>query len=126
MRPGPNRTLGKTNHIKYSCFKVVLRVQEFFPFMLRRLCQLDAVRERSDGIYDHLFFNLTRYGDHSLHHLFPTVCHSKLPYLRPALLETLGKFKETLLTFPEWQLFVGTFQQLQRTQPAPFKRLSEK
>jgi len=90
-----------------------------------RLCQLDAVRERSDGIYDNLFFVMTRYGEHSLHHLFPSVCHSKLKYLKPTLLETLEQFREELLAFPEWQLYLGTYKQLRKTEGTPFFKLTK-
>jgi len=89
------------------------------------LCQLDAVRERSDSIYKNLFFVLTRYGEHSLHHLFPTVCHSKLELLKPALESTLEKFNEELIALPEWELYLGTFKQLQRTEPKPFTKLKK-
>ncbi len=36
--------------------------------------------------------NVTTLGDHLMHHLFPTVDHSKLAHLYPALWETCREF----------------------------------
>ena len=36
------------------------------------ICQLEAVKDRIE-IKGNLFLNLTNFGDHGLHHLFPTV-----------------------------------------------------
>lgn len=55
------------------------------------LCQLDAVQDRVE-VTGNLFLTSTMFGDHALHHLFPTVDHSKLPYLYPALEKTCKEF----------------------------------
>merc|ERR1719300_856601 len=44
--------------------------------------QLDATRD-VDGKASIYWLKMTTYGDHQLHHLFPTVDHSKLPLLYP-------------------------------------------
>ncbi len=48
------------------------------------LQQLDSVRDVS-GKNESLFLVATTFGDHLLHHLFPSVDHSKLGLLYPAL-----------------------------------------
>ena len=53
--------------------------------------QLGATLERKEA-NGYLFISLTHFGDHSLHHMFPTVDHALLPHLRDALLETYKKF----------------------------------
>ncbi len=48
------------------------------------LQQMDAVRDVG-GKNESLFLVATTFGDHLLHHLFPTVDHSKLGLLYPSL-----------------------------------------
>jgi len=61
--------------------------------------------------------NFTTFGNHTLHHMFPAVDHSKLDLLYPALYETLKEFGEKFeyKTFPE--LIVDFHAQLNRTEP---------
>jgi hypothetical protein len=85
------------------------------------LCQLDAVRERSGEVHKNLFVVLTTFGDHSLHHLFPSVCHSKLPNLEAVFKETLKEFMpEPYAPLPYIDFFIGAHQQMIRTTPNPF------
>jgi fatty acid desaturase len=84
------------------------------------LCQLDAVSERTDDDFDSLLLALLSFGFHPLHHLFPTVCHSKLQYLRPILAETLKEFEEEIRKFAHWQLYIGLVKQVGRNKPNPF------
>merc|ERR1712029_335839 len=53
--------------------------------------QLDATRdiEGKSSIY---WLKMTSFGDHQLHHLFPTVDHSKLHHLYPVLEQTCREF----------------------------------
>lgn len=46
------------------------------------ISQLDAVMERKE-ISGSLFLVLTNFGDHALHHMFPTLDHSTLEHLYP-------------------------------------------
>jgi len=59
----------------------------------------------------------TTFGNHLLHHMFPTVDHSKLDKLYPALFETLAEFGEKFdfKTLPE--LLSDYHAQLDRTEP---------
>lgn len=55
------------------------------------LLQLDAVVDRPD-IKSNKFLVLTHFGDHILHHLFPTLDHELLPELLPVVEETCREF----------------------------------
>ncbi|XP_050723879.1 cytochrome b5-related protein-like isoform X1 [Eriocheir sinensis] len=77
------------------------------------LCQLDAVRDRYE-VAGNLFLVLISFGDHTLHHLLPTVDHSKLNSLYPAFLETCKEF-DIPFTFMKWStLAVGKYMQMAR------------
>ena len=62
------------------------------------------------------FLVATTFGHHVLHHLFPTVDHSKLHLLYPALEETCQEFGLSYKTMPQWKMFVGLHLQLMRNQ----------
>lgn len=90
------------------------------------LAQLDAVRDRKDvnGI---LLAELTMYGNHVLHHLFPTMDHGLLDTIRPVFEETCRDFKvppelyQLQSTYSQWNLFKGMFNQIARTEPRGIK-----
>ncbi|XP_061398766.1 cytochrome b5-related protein-like [Musca vetustissima] len=54
--------------------------------------QLQTITDRSDIKGNH-FWTLTHFGDHILHHFFPTLDHGMLPQLYPILEKTLEEFK---------------------------------
>lgn len=78
--------------------------------------QIDSVTERT-SLKKNLFLVLTHFGDHALHHLFPTLDHAILPYFNDIYIETCKEFNIQ----PEesdWKgLIVSQFQQLARTEP---------
>lgn len=78
--------------------------------------QLAAVIVKSEGKHS-LFVNLASYGDHALHHFFPTLDHALLPQLNDVLLATCLEFEVELRELPFWKIIVGQFQQLTRTKP---------
>jgi len=80
------------------------------------LCQLDATRGKSDAFHKTLFSLLTTLGEHPLHHLFPTICHSKLHHIKPILAECLKEFSEDFPELSQLELFIGTHRQLSRTE----------
>lgn len=80
------------------------------------LCQLDAVRDRVE-VTGNLFLVSTTFGDHALHHLLPTVDHSKLNYLYPVLLETCKEFGIPFRFMRQWDLFIGKYRQLANITP---------
>ena len=78
------------------------------------LRQMDSTRDVTNKT-NHYFLVATTFGDHTLHHLFPTVDHSKLHLLYPALEETCKEFGITYQTLPQSELFLGMHSQLMRT-----------
>lgn len=80
------------------------------------LCQLDAVRDRME-VTGNLFLVSTTFGDHSLHHLLPTVDHSKLEYLYPAFFETCKEFNIPFQFVRQWELVCGKYLQLANVTP---------
>ncbi|KAA0195901.1 hypothetical protein HAZT_HAZT010026 [Hyalella azteca] len=82
------------------------------------LCQLDAVRDKIE-VTGSLFLVAISFGDHSLHHLFPTVDHSKLPYLYPALIETCEEFNLNFSFVKQKELILGMYLQICSANPNP-------
>jgi fatty acid desaturase len=77
--------------------------------------QLAAVIDRKESKKSH-FLVLTSFGNHALHHLFPTLDHALLPQLEKTLIETCIEFELDLREMNVWELIVGQFQQLARTE----------
>lgn len=77
--------------------------------------QLAATIERTPANAN-LFVSLTNFGDHMLHHMFPSLDHSVLRHLRKTLAETCSDFKEDFRKCSIWEAMVGQFQQLGRTE----------
>ncbi|XP_069700190.1 cytochrome b5-related protein-like [Periplaneta americana] len=82
------------------------------------LGQVDAVRDRPE-ISTSLFLVLVTFGDHCLHHLFPTVDHSYLHLLYPTFYETCKQFGVDYQPFSILDLIKGQFRQLARNTPNP-------
>lgn len=80
--------------------------------MYQLRCTVDRIEARSN-----LFMTLTHFGDHMLHHLFPSLDHSLLPQLKDTLIETCKDFKEELPECTMLDAFISQFQQLSRTDP---------
>ncbi|XP_044729643.1 cytochrome b5-related protein-like, partial [Chrysoperla carnea] len=80
------------------------------------LGQLDAVMDRTD-INGNQFLVLTNFGEHALHHLFPTVDHALLPKLLPVVKETMKEFNVELRMKSQLELIIGQFKQLIRIKP---------
>lgn len=79
---------------------------------------LDTVMDR-EMIRGNLLFTLTHFGDHCLHHLFPTIDHALLPDLEETVLRTCKEFEVEFRETRWWNLIVGQFEQLLRTEPNP-------
>ncbi|XP_069700193.1 cytochrome b5-related protein-like isoform X2 [Periplaneta americana] len=82
------------------------------------LGQVDAVRDRPE-ISRSLFLVLVTFGDHCLHHLFPTVDHSHLHILYPVFYETCKQFNIDYQPTSVFDLIRGQFQQLANNTPNP-------
>lgn len=57
---------------------------------------------------------MANFGDHALHHLFPTLDHGILPHLYDILFETLNDFEIELGCYPYLETIRGNFAQLAR------------
>ncbi|KAG5882187.1 hypothetical protein JTB14_016455 [Gonioctena quinquepunctata] len=82
------------------------------------LSQLDAVMDRKE-ITGSQFLVLTNFGDHALHHLFPTLDHGVLEHLYPVFEEVVKKFDVEFRMVSQWDTIVGGYQQLRRSKPNP-------
>lgn len=78
------------------------------------LYTVDTVMERQE-IRGNAFFGLTSFGDHCLHHLFPTLDHGILPQLYDIFYETLVEFEAECQCYPWFfETIKGLLQQLSR------------
>jgi fatty acid desaturase len=59
------------------------------------------------------------FGEHSLHHLFPTVDHTNLHHLYPVFHETCKEFGVKYKPLRLSQLFKGQYQRLAKNKPNP-------
>lgn len=78
--------------------------------------QLDAIMDRSDIQGNH-FMTLTHFGDHSMHHLFPTLDHGVLPQLYPILFETIKHFEVQLQSCGWFEHIIGQYITLSYIEP---------
>ena len=69
------------------------------------------------GKSDHFIMKMTSFGDHRLHHLFPTVDHSKLRYLYPIVEETCKEFGVPFETRSAWNMLLGHFSVMWKSSP---------
>lgn len=61
---------------------------------------------------------LANFGDHALHHLFPTFDHAILPELYDIFFETLLQFEAECQCYPWFfETIKGQFKQLSRVEP---------
>lgn len=81
---------------------------------------MNCVIDRNDLKSSH-FLTLVTFGQHALHHMFPTIDHGVLPQIHDTFLETCKDFQLELRDYPWWPLIVGQFQQLRRTTPKTLK-----
>lgn len=78
--------------------------------------QMDAVMDRTDITGSH-FLVLTNFGDHCLHHLFPTIDHGKLEYLYPVFNKVCDRFGVKLRMTKQVDLIIGQYRQLVKEKP---------
>lgn len=103
----------------YTCYiNVYISVPNFRPVdeMDWGVFQLDAVMDKKDITGSH-FLVLTNFGDHALHHLFPTIDHGQLEYLHPYFQEVCEKFGLEWRRTSTMELAKGQFRQLVKTKP---------
>lgn len=78
--------------------------------------QLDSVMDRKEISGSH-FLVLTNFGDHCLHHLFPTLDHGLLEHLYPVFEKVMEKYDVNLRMVSQLDTIKGGFQQLMRVTP---------
>lgn len=84
------------------------------------LYSIDTIMERQE-LRGNTLLTLTNFGDHALHHLFPTFDHGLLPKLYDMFFETLLEFEAECQCYPWFfETIKGQFQQLSRTEPMPY------
>ncbi|BES95744.1 Hypothetical protein NTJ_08553 [Nesidiocoris tenuis] len=83
--------------------------------------QIDAVRDRVEiqGVFPLV---IILFGDHTLHHLFPTIDHFHLYGLYPILEETCKEFGIEFRMGTIWDLIRGQFRQLSRNYTITFRK----
>lgn len=59
---------------------------------------------------------MTHFGNHFLHHLFPSLDHSYLPQLNEIFKETCAEFELEFRECPWYEQLKGHFKQLARTE----------
>lgn len=82
------------------------------------LYSLDTIMDRSELRNNH-FLALTQYGDHALHHLFPTIDNGVLPHLYPELSKTMQEHEVELNEFPWHYHIYGQLKLLSCTETNP-------
>ncbi|KAJ9587922.1 hypothetical protein L9F63_018648 [Diploptera punctata] len=82
------------------------------------LGQIDAVRDHVEWAHN-LFIVLLTFGEHSLHHMFPTIDHTNLHHFYPVFLETCKEFGVKYKPLRLGELLKGSYQQLANVRPNP-------
>lgn len=77
---------------------------------------IDTTIDRKE-IRQNTILAITHFGDHALHHLFPTLDQAVLSHLYDILFKTLAEFEVEAKAYPFWELISGQFQQLARIEP---------
>lgn len=78
--------------------------------------ELEAVMDRTD-INDNFFKVMTFFGDHAMHHLFPTLDHIYLKHLYPIFLKNCQKFKANFRMTSSIDLFIGQLKMAVKVDP---------
>ncbi|XP_019869412.2 cytochrome b5-related protein [Aethina tumida] len=78
--------------------------------------QLDAVMDKKEITGSH-FLVLTNFGDHALHHLFPTIDHGLLESLYPIFWETCKDFGVEHRVITNLEMIKGQYKQLAKVDP---------
>ncbi|XP_026496803.2 cytochrome b5-related protein-like [Vanessa tameamea] len=110
------------HHAHTNFFEGDVPREEFIDWGIH---QLDTVVERVDFAGDH-FKVLTRFGDHGLHHLFPTLDHAELKYLYPTVLKHCEKFETQLRMTTFYNALISHSKQLIRKRPINFREKKQK
>ncbi|CAG9559666.1 unnamed protein product [Danaus chrysippus] len=77
--------------------------------------QVEALLDRKD-INNSTFAVLTMFGDHALHHMFPTIDHSILKHLHPTFIQLCEKFQANYRVSTQFKMVIGQIKETMRTE----------
>ncbi|CAH0605493.1 unnamed protein product [Chrysodeixis includens] len=77
--------------------------------------QIEAVLDRKD-VNSNVFAVMTLFGDHALHHIFPTLDHGLLKYLHPLFIQHCEKFQANYRVSTQFKMAVGQIKETMRTE----------
>lgn len=81
------------------------------------LYRVDTIMDRQE-LRDNTLLALANFGDHAIHHMFPTVNHGILPQLYDIFFETLLEFEAECQFYPWFfETIKGQFLQCSRVEP---------
>lgn len=78
--------------------------------------ELEAVMDRND-INDNFFKVMTFFGDHALHHLFPTLDHALLSHLYPVFLKHCEEFRANYRLTSQFDFFIAQLKMAVKENP---------
>ncbi|CAB3236902.1 unnamed protein product [Arctia plantaginis] len=84
--------------------------------------QIEALLDRKD-VNNNVFAVIILFGDHALHHMFPTLDHGILRHLRPIFIEICEKFQANYQVSTQFQLVLGQIKETMRTE---FKTIKQR
>lgn len=76
--------------------------------------QVEALLDRKD-INSNVFTVITLFGEHTLHHMFPTLDHAVLKYLHPIFLDLCEKFQANYRMSNQFNMVIGHIKEVMRT-----------
>lgn len=85
--------------------------------------QIEALLDRKDVNKTTFAYVLTLFGDHALHHMFPTLDHGILWHLHPIFIEMCEKFQANYQVSTLFKLVLGQIKETMRTEFKTIKQL---
>ncbi|VVC31441.1 Cytochrome b5-like heme/steroid binding domain,Fatty acid desaturase domain [Cinara cedri] len=79
--------------------------------------QMNTSAERSEPFKNNIFFQLVTFGDHTLHHLFPSLDQSLIPLVQNIFEDTCKEFGMDVSQKSVMSIMHGQFKQLVRLTP---------
>ncbi|XP_075972013.1 cytochrome b5-related protein-like [Anticarsia gemmatalis] len=83
--------------------------------------QVEALLDRKD-VNANTFAVVTLFGDHALHHMFPTLDHALLKYLHPIFIDLCEKYQANYRVSTQFKMVLGQIKETMRTE---FKTVEE-
>ncbi|XP_035438276.2 cytochrome b5-related protein isoform X3 [Spodoptera frugiperda] len=77
--------------------------------------QVEALLDRKD-VNGNVFAVMTLFGDHCLHHMFPTLDHSVLKYMHTLFIDLCEKYQANYRVSTQFKLVLGQIKETMRTE----------